>query len=220
MSRYVIIAVSVSVLFHAGAAASGAFFREKPAAPVAEAAIPTIALDQPPPPEPEEPEVLDVSAADKPVDIADLAPPTQADIPSAVIDSPFVQAVQPTVSTTLNRTVGVTIPASTRPAASAQALGRIFDLSALDQRPVARGRINPIYPANLKRSGLKGEVLVEFIVDSTGNVQNAFVVKSSHQGFDDAALQAVSRARFQPGRKGGAAVNTRVQLPIGFSIET
>src|SRR5688572_9486702 len=99
MSRQVLIAVSVSVLFHAGAAASGAFFKEKPAAVAAAPEIPTIALDQPPPPEPEEPETLTDAVADVPVDIADLAPPTQADIPSAVIDSAFVQAVQPTVAT-------------------------------------------------------------------------------------------------------------------------
>lgn len=223
MSRNVLVAVLVSILAHVGVAAGGALFHKKQAA-VARASseeVPTIELTLPPAPEPEPIDVLPDRLHEGPTDIADLAPPSQADVPTAVIDSPFVQKLQPTVATNLDRAAGLTIPANLRPGVSGGAgLGKIFDLSALDQRPQPRGPISPSYPPQLKRSGLKGEVLVEFIVDAQGNVRDPFVVRSSHSGFEDAALTAVQRARFQPGRKGGAAVNTRVQLPISFNLET
>ncbi len=221
MNRSILFAVIVSFLVHAGLAASGLLFRSEPAKPAAKEETPTIALDQPPPPAPDEPEPAADQPADLPVDAADLAPPSQADLPSAVIDSPFVQKLQPTVATNLNRSAGVTIPANLRPGVSAGAnLGKIFDLTALDQRPQARGPISASYPPGLKRSGLRGEVLVEFIVDAQGGVQNAFVVRSTHSGFEESALAAVQRTRFQPGRKGGAAVSTRVQIPIAFNLES
>jgi protein TonB len=61
-------------------------------------------------------------------------------------------------------------------------------------------------------------VVVGFIVDSSGNVVQAYVVRSSHREFEQPAVQAVSRWKFRPGRKGGRAVNTRMQVPIIFSI--
>ena len=219
MSRDLIIAIFVSILLHGGLAMRGMFSDEKPA-PVVEEAVPTIALDLPPPPEPDEPEVLEDVVSEAPGEIADLAPPMQNDVPSAVIDSPFVQQIQAPPPPGLNRPTGsITIPTSPRPAVTAgKGLGNIFDLASLDQRPEARVRINPVYPFEMRRSGLKGEVVVGFIVDSNGDVRDPYIVRSSNAGFEEAALQAVLKWKFKPGKKGGAAVNTRVAQPLTFSL--
>jgi protein TonB len=63
-----------------------------------------------------------------------------------------------------------------------------------------------------------GEVLVEFICDTEGNVRDVRVVKSTRSEFESAAIEAVSRLKFRPGRKGGRPVNARIQQPIVFSI--
>jgi protein TonB len=225
MSRDLIIAIFVSLLLHGGTALSGYLFK-KPVADkvVAKAEIPTVQLDMPPPPEPEKPEVVEEEmVTDAPKEVADIAPPMQNDTPSAVIDSPFKQQIQAPPPPGVTRPSGnaISIPTNTRPAvASGKAMGAIFDLASLDQKPEARVRIAPQYPFEMRRSGLKGEVVVQFIVDSSGEVRDPVIVKTSNSGFNDAAIQAVLKWKFKPGRKGGSAVNTRVQQLLGFNLNT
>jgi len=220
MNSDLIIAICVSLLLHAGLALSGTFFKEAPGPQLAVEAVPTIALDLPPPPEPEEPEVLENTVADAPPEVADLAPPMQNDLPSAVIDAPFVQQIQAPPPPGLNRsTNSIVIPASTRPSVTAgKGLGNIFDLAALDQPLEVRVLINPIYPYEMRKSGLKGEVVISFIVDSHGDVRDPTILRSSNPNFEDAAIQAVLKWKFKPGKKGGVAVSTRVTQPITFSL--
>lgn len=223
MSRNLLIALIVSLLLHTGAALSGYLVPEPQEVAAAEPEIPTIMLDLPPPPEPDEPEIMeDALVSDEPVDLADIAPPMQTDVPSAVIDSPFVQPLQAPPPPGLNRPSGgnIVIPTATRPSiGTGRSLGNIFDLAALDQRPEARVRINPVYPFDMRRSGLRGEVLVGFIVDSEGTVRDPYIVRSSNPGFEQAALDAVLKWRFRPGKKGGANVSTRVQQPLIFNLQ-
>ena len=94
----------------------------------------------------------------------------------------------------------------------------LFDLKNLDQIPQARFQSNPVYPFEMRRAGIEGNVLVGFIVDSKGNVREAYPIRSTHREFESAAVQAVSKWRFRPGKKGGRAVNTKMQIPIVFSI--
>jgi protein TonB len=70
----------------------------------------------------------------------------------------------------------------------------------------------------MRRSGLKGDVIVGFIVDSEGNVRDPYIVRSSNPGFDQAAIDAVLKWKFRPGKKGGANVATRVNQPLTFSL--
>jgi protein TonB len=222
MSRNLILALIVSLLLHGGAAVSGYLVPEPSDDVATEPEIPTIALDMPPPPEPDEPEIMeDVVSSDEPVELADIAPPMQNDVPSAVIDSPFVQQLQAPPPPGLNRPTGgnIVIPTATRPSlGGGKGLGNIFDLAALDQRPEARVRINPVYPFEMRRSGLRGDVIVGFIVDSEGNVRDPYIVRSSNPGFEQAAIDAVLKWKFRPGKKGGANVSTRVQQPLAFTL--
>ena len=71
---------------------------------------------------------------------------------------------------------------------------------------------------NPSRAGIAGDVLVDFIVDTNGAVRNAYAARSSQREFEAAAVQAVSKWTFRPGRKGGRAVNTHMQVPVGFTL--
>ncbi len=77
----------------------------------------------------------------------------------------------------------------------------------------------PIYPFALRANGMKGEVIVDFIVDIEGRVRNAFVIRSLNPAFDDPALETVTQWRFQPGRVGERPVNTHMQVPIIFTMD-
>ncbi len=220
MSRNTIIAIIASILLHGGVAGSGFLFKKDSVEEIPVPETPTIALDLPPPPEPDEPDVVEDAVSDAPAEVADLAPPMQNDIPSANIDSPFVQQMQAPPPPGMSRPSGnIVIPTSTRPSVGGgKALGAIFDLASLDQKPEASVRIKPVYPFEMRRSGIKGEVTVGFIVDSDGNVREPYIVKSSSAGFEDSAIQAVLKWKFRPGKKGGKAVSTRVAQPLSFSL--
>jgi protein TonB len=212
MRRDLIIGILLSAMLHGGVAMIG---KSPPKAePPAEEA-PTIELMEMPKLEPEEPEVVDLE--NEPQEPVDFAPPTQTDVPQVVELDSFVQPVQPPPPEGLKPNVGVISIPQGRPGGFGKGI-EIFDPSKLDQVPIPRVRVNPQYPFEMRRAGITGEVLVEFIVDSNGDVRNAFAVRSTQREFETAAVQAVSKWKFKPGRKGGRNVNTRMQQPISFSL--
>lgn len=77
----------------------------------------------------------------------------------------------------------------------------------------------PVYPFLMRASGMRGEVLVDFVVDIEGRVRNAFVVRTLNPAFDDPAMEAVRKWRFEPGRLAERPVNTHMQVPIVFSLD-
>jgi len=163
-----------------------------------------------PPMEQEEQPVQQQENTDAPV----IAPPSIADVPTQVPLGAFVTPVEPPPVTSLHGTA-ISVPIS-----HTHLSGAIFDLSQLDQQPEPRLQMQPDYPYDMKSQGLGGVTVVGFIVDSEGTVQDAHVVNSSgYNALDRAACEGVSRWTFKPGRKGGSPVNTRMQIPIKFSIE-
>lgn len=76
----------------------------------------------------------------------------------------------------------------------------------------------PVYPPQLRDSGFRGDVLVDFVVDREGRVTQAHVVRSLNPAFDDAALEALRRWKFEPGTKGGVPVRVAERIPIGFRL--
>lgn len=96
--------------------------------------------------------------------------------------------------------------------------GNLVDVGALDRPPRARAQPAPDYPAALRRDAIEGEVVVEFEVDPQGRVVTARIVGGGHREFEQAALRAVLRWRFEPGRSGGRVVPFRMTVPISFSL--
>lgn len=89
----------------------------------------------------------------------------------------------------------------------------------LDVLPTLRNAEVPIYPPEMRRAGLEGMVLVEFVVDRNGRVSEPRVIRSNNPYFERPALNAVRRWTFKPGQKGGRAANTRIQQTITFNLE-
>lgn len=96
--------------------------------------------------------------------------------------------------------------------------GETFEISQLDQKPVPRFQARPVYPAALREKKVSGEAVVDFIVDTNGDVQNAFALRNTHPAFGEAAVAAVAKWKFKPGRKAGRDVNTHMQVPIVFTL--
>ena len=215
MRRDLFIALLVSVLLHAGLALSDRFLSRKSAPPAPEE-IPTIAITLPPL-EPDEPPAAgsDSAAADP----AALAPPTQPDVPAIRLDTPFVQPLQPAAPTGLAHPATlITIPVGRPGGGSGSGLGQLFNLADLDQNPEPTAKVSPVYPYEMRRSGITGEVVVGFTVDTEGNVRDATIISSTQREFEASALAAVRQWKFKPGKRSGRAVNARMTLPISFTL--
>ncbi|MDQ6611738.1 MAG: energy transducer TonB [Gemmatimonadota bacterium] len=90
------------------------------------------------------------------------------------------------------------------------------------EKPVvsAPGSPGPVFPDMLKSAGVEGQVLAQFVVDTTGRAEvNTFkVLKSDHQLFELAVKNALPRMRFLPAEVGGKKVKQLVQQPFQFSL--
>ncbi len=80
-------------------------------------------------------------------------------------------------------------------------------------------RTPPVYPLAMRRSGLRGNVVVEFVVDIEGRVREPVVVRTLNPAFNEAALTAIRRWKFEPARSAGVPVNCKMQQPISFSLD-
>lgn len=218
MRRDLIIGLVVSILIHAGFLYSEKILNFKPKKEVKIAEKSYVQLMEMPKLE-EEPEVVNSDEqTDTAAAVVEFAPPMQTDVPSLITVDSFVQQVQPPPPEGLKPNPGaLTIPAN-RGAVGATKLTNVFNLADLDQQPVPRQQVKPVYPFEMRRAGVTGEVVVGFIVNVNGDVQDAYAVRSTQREFEAAAIQAVLKWKFRPGKKQGKAVNTRMQVPIVFSI--
>lgn len=82
-------------------------------------------------------------------------------------------------------------------------------------------RINPTYPIRAAQRGIEGWVQVQFTITGTGSVIDVTVVDSSPPNvFDEAAVEAVSRWRYNPEVEGAVAVDrVGVQTLLRFDLE-
>jgi protein TonB len=105
---------------------------------------------------------------------------------------------------------------------TAEAQDKVYAIAELQTPPKLRstadaGRfISESYPEELKRRGQGGMVEVQFVVDEKGKVDPATVevLDATHSQLGEAAKRVAPRLEFQPGKAGGAAVKSKVVLPI------
>ncbi|HEY2377734.1 MAG TPA: TonB family protein [Gemmatimonadaceae bacterium] len=78
----------------------------------------------------------------------------------------------------------------------------------------------PRYPDMLRSANVEGEVLAQFVVDTTGRAEmNTFkVLKTSHDLFTNSVRSALANMRFYPAEVGGRKVKQLVQMPFVFGL--
>jgi len=91
----------------------------------------------------------------------------------------------------------------------------LFSVNQLDQKPRCTQQPLPTLTPKLAKQG-PATVYVMFIVTAQGNVQNPMVQKSTNPEFNQAAVSAVKRWKFDPGMKDGEPVSSRMRVPISF----
>jgi protein TonB len=101
------------------------------------------------------------------------------------------------------------------------AMSRMSMSAGSDRDVIPLVRINPDYPPRALSRGLEGWVQVQFTITATGTVKDAIVVNAQPKNiFDDAALKAIARWRYNPKVDAGVAVErVGVQTIIRFQLE-
>ncbi len=96
-------------------------------------------------------------------------------------------------------------PAGAATAQQKPSAGALPRLSSADRKIVSR--VEPVYPPEAQAKGIKGVVIVEARVDTTGKVVDARILRSI-PALDQAALDAVRQWRFTPPATESLAVCT------------
>ena len=95
----------------------------------------------------------------------------------------------------------------------------VYAVEVVEELPVRLGGDTPKYPELLRSAGITGEVMLEFVIDTAGRVEqgSARIVSSTHRLFDAPALAVLASWRFRPARIGGLPVRARVHFPLYFT---
>ena len=153
----------------------------------------TTELPPPPPPEPE------------PEDDAKDAPPLDL--------SELELALNPSFGSG-SSTGGFALPTSALLANTGNSMNQLFDMSDLEESPRVIFRARPQVTQAMKKR-MPCTVFIVMTVDAQGLV-NPQVVRSDDSYFDAAALEAVRRWKFEPGKRGGKPDAFRVRQPVTF----
>lgn len=95
-----------------------------------------------------------------------------------------------------------------------------------DEGPEANNQPKPVgktgeshqvnYPRDLAARDVVGGAIVEFVVDTSGNLSGLKCLRASNPEFEKAALEGVGTWKFRPAMKDGKPVETRWRVAIGF----
>lgn len=97
--------------------------------------------------------------------------------------------------------------------------------SIVDKMPVATFDIaafignNLVYPEQARKNSIEGRVVLRFVVNKEGVVQDIEVMKSPDTMLSTAAIDVVKKMpKWTPGEKDGQKVNVSYTLPISFRL--
>ena len=76
------------------------------------------------------------------------------------------------------------------------------------------------YPLTSQENGVQGEVLVQFVVDKEGNIEEVTVFKGVDPYLDAEALRVIKMMpKWKPGKHEGKEVNVKCTIPVGFRLQ-
>jgi len=84
--------------------------------------------------------------------------------------------------------------------------------------PVLVHRVEPDYPADIRKQGVTGAVLLEGIVDVTGRVVDIRALQSPRKDLTWLAIEAVKKWQYKPALCDGRPVRAYMTFTISFSL--
>jgi protein TonB len=77
---------------------------------------------------------------------------------------------------------------------------------------------DPEYPEGARRALQQGTVVLWLIVGPDGKPRDIRVSRALGMGFDEKAIEAVSRWRFEPAMKDGKPVAVQINVEVNFRL--
>jgi protein TonB len=81
------------------------------------------------------------------------------------------------------------------------------------------GPLDAAYPRAAREQQIEGDVVLTIVVDATGAVADARVLRQAGFGLDESALRAVRASRFAPAVRGGRPVAVRMKYTVSFALQ-
>jgi len=91
------------------------------------------------------------------------------------------------------------------------------DFIAVDQQPVVLVVVQPDYPEYARLAGITGTVWVKMLVDTTGSVRKAAIMKSDNAIFNEPSLTATLQWKFTPAMLHDAPIACWVSTALRFN---
>ena len=115
----------------------------------------------------------------------------------------------------------ISLPAAPPPMAEEEEEEEIFVV--VEQMPELLGGLASVqkkivYPKMAIMAQIQGRVIVQFVIDSKGNVTNPTIVRGIGGGCDEEALRVIKEAKFKPGLQRGKPVSVKYSIPIVFNL--
>ena len=77
----------------------------------------------------------------------------------------------------------------------------------------------PVYPAEARKQGISGKVMLVVDVAADGSARHVVVDHAEPAGvFDAAAMESAKQWKFKPAIKDGKPVASRIRVPIWFEL--
>lgn len=94
---------------------------------------------------------------------------------------------------------------------------------AVEEMPELKGGLASLmkeinYPEMARKAGIEGKVIVQFIVNEQGEVEDPQIIRGIGGGCDEEALRVLKQAEFEPGVQRGEPVRVQYSLPITFQL--
>ena len=154
-------------------------------------------------------------------------PPPVPPVPVAVPNDAIISDSPIDLNSELNLNAPLNLPpppppTSTKDTSDENAHNDVFVV--VERMPQLKGGIGQLqktvkYPDMARKAGIEGRVFVKFIINEQGNVVDPKVVRGIGGGCDEAALDAVKKAKFVPGMQRGRPVKVWYTIPIVFKLQ-
>jgi protein TonB len=194
----------------------------------------TLREPPPPPPEPEKPKPLDLRKEVQVVKKAALTPPSEppksAEPPPPPVFGLSMSSVSadggfamPTGNTTMIEPSASSRPV--KPLSGAGSGGPPVSVTQVSKMPSVVGACPPGNPHSLYTAAaldheVEGKVVLDIVIDESGQVIDAKVQKGLGYGLDEAAARAMKeKCRFDPAEVNGRKVSTTIRYTFTFVLD-
>lgn len=156
-------------------------------------------------------------------------PPPRAQTPIVVPDESLPDEEPLDLDATLDLDAALEVPALPPPPPAEIKLEQPEDAGAeifviVEEMPTIIGGVQRLYeiieyPEIARQAGMEGIVVVQFVVSAEGRPIDLVVTRSAGGVLDRAALDAIARLEFTPGRQRQKPVAVRFAIPVRFELD-